>query len=153
MPIIHLEDGVPPSKSKILLLNGSQTGNVAAGSDMTTTLTPPKGYLWEVMDLYINIKNKAGAAAGTQDIDVIAGAVSKLFGSTDFGNDLNWSYSEWAAATAAKKPADPVAAVMALRGVVVDVNDPLRFIYYNKLDVTQTWGRSIYLTVKQTPII
>lgn len=152
MPIIHLEDGVPPAKSKHILLNMSQTGSILAAGDELSTLTPPKGYIWEIVNMYLDVKNKTGSAAGTQDFEISAGLVPVMFGSIDFGSDLTWTYGEWGSVTT-QKPADAVNAMMALNNIVVDADNALGVRYTNNLDVTQTWSRTIYFTVKQTPII
>lgn len=153
MVIHRTESGVPRARSSILQLNGSQSAQVLAAGFETTTFTPPKGYLWTALDLYFHVKDKAGSAAGTQDVEIISGSVPKMFGSTAFGNALTWEFSEWASASVTKSPSDAGVALAALKGMVGDVDNTIRFIYTNNLDVTQTWGRSIYLTVRQTPIL
>lgn len=152
MPIIHTEDGVPPAKSKHILLDMTQSGSILAAGDELSSLTPPKGYIWEVVNMYLNVKNKTGSAAGTQDFEISAGLVPVMFGSVNFGSDLTWAYGEWGSVTT-QKPADAVNSIIALNNIVVDADNALGVRYTNNLDVTQTWGRTVYFTVKQTPII
>lgn len=153
MPIIHLEDGIPPSKTKLKLVDGSQSGNVLSGNSIITELTPPDGFIWEVVDMYLNVKNKTGSASGTQSFDVYNWPVPKLFGACTFGNPLTFDYSHWSAADSSKLPADVNNALSALQSIVVSDTIPLRITYANDLDVTQTWGRSIFILVKESPKI
>lgn len=153
MPIIHLEDGVPPSSSKIILVDMSQTADILPMGGNISTEAPPKGYVWEVINMYLYAVKKLGASSGTQNFEIAVGTIPIMFGASTFAVDLFWKYGEWGSADSEQKPADAVAAVMAMQGIVVESDNPITITYNNRLDVTQTFDRSMYLTVKQTPVI
>lgn len=153
MTIIHLEDGVPPAKSRLVRVGGVQTGNIAAGNYETYDFTPPKGKLWEVIFGYLYVKKPNGAASGTHTFAVMLKDLQVMSGKSVFGSSIEWNSSMWVVADSAQQPSTEGGAQSALYHLVSDHNNHIRIDYYNDTNVSQTWARYIYLYVKETPII
>lgn len=151
--IIHTEDGVPPSNSRMVIIDETYTDDVDAGNSAVHTFTPPVGYLWKITSIYLKVTAPSGAASGTHQF-MIANAVSAMMrGISVFGSGIEWDGSIWITADSAKIPSTEIAALFALTSAVFDSENTLNILYYNDTDVISTGARQIEIVIEETPKI
>lgn len=153
MPIIHLEDGVPPSKSRLILVGATYTTTVAAGGTLIKEFAPPPGKIWEVHYISLDARPPAGAATGTHQFRVFIRSSSVMLGKSVFGSAVEWDNNMWVTADSVKQPATETGAMTAVRNMVCDSVNNLTIRYDNNTDVVNSGDFIIFVYVKETPII
>lgn len=153
MPIIHLEDGIPPSKSRIVVVGGIFNDIVNSFASHTETFTPPRGKKWQVIAIRLKKGFPAGGATGTHNFNVKQAGASMLMGESIFSTELDWNTNRWADADSIQAPADESAALSALHKITADADNPLNIVYFNATDVQNAKTGEITVHVLETPII
>lgn len=153
MPIIHLEDGLPPSASKVVTMGGAFNDSVGAYGEYVATFTPPKGKKWVVTAMRLSKGFPAGGASGVHSFEVKQGPASVMLGESVYGSNLDWLSSAWTVADSRQLPASDSAAILALRGVTVDESTPLIIRYFNGVDVSNSKLGEITVHVLESPAI
>lgn len=153
MAIIHLEDGVPPSKSRMVIYEESDADDVIAGGSKITTITPPVGHIWKITSLYLDAKPPFLAGGGTHQWMVGNAVSAMLRGISTFASNVEWDASMWTVANSSKAPSSEIAALYTLINSVFDSNNPIVIIYYNDTDKTAADTRNIEIVIEETPKI
>ena len=155
MPILHSEDGVPPSKIRVVEVGVTSTDAVPSGTSKIEEFTPPAGYIWEISRMFLLALPPTGAASGTHQFSVYTGGGIGIgiHGKSVFGSKVSWNYSVWDVADSLKIPSSEEATLLALQSILCDQNTPLKVYYSNDTNVDQTIERTIVISVKETPII
>lgn len=138
----------------IKLIDKTQTGTVPAGGNTMVDITPPLGYLYELMAIQIYIPSPSDATSGTHRVSLMCagGDVGFLTGESTYNVDLLYSGGEWSKADVEQVPTDPVAQVLRPKGVRVDNNTPFQIGYINSTDVDQTQDRTYAFFVRKIKV-
>jgi len=133
----------------------TDTSEVAAGSDVTTTVYAPEDYIYELLYLGLQVNPPAGATTGTHGfrIEVTPIVLKVLNGSSTYDTQVRYDYGYWYSANNSQFPTTEIAQLMAPRGLRIDENTPLKIVYYNMTDAVQTNTRFIYLWVRKIKVV
>lgn len=153
MPIIHLEDGVTPSKTRMVTMGGIFNDIVNSFSNHVETFTPPKGKQWRVVAMRLKKGGAAGATLGTHSFSVSQGSASMLYGESVYSSDVDWNNSAWSVADYAQKPPSSEAALLAVGNITADAANPLKITYFNATDAQNVRLGEITVHVIETPMI
>lgn len=153
MPIIHREDGVPPSKSRLKTLGGAFNDTVNSFATHTKTFTPPRGKKWQIIAMRLEKGFPTGGSMGEHGFIVKQAGMNMLGGDSVFGSKIDWNSNEWAIADAAQYPATNAAALAAMHAVIADTDNLLTVDYNNLTDAQNTKFGEIIIHVLETPII
>lgn len=153
MPIIHLEDGIPPSKDRIVIMGGAFDDIVNSFASHTETFTPPRGKKWHVITIQLRKGFPTGGTSGVHDFTVKQAGISMIKGESIFSTDVNWNTSRWADADSEQAPTSDEAALIALHSIVADTENPLNIVYLNATDAQNTKNGEITVHVLESPII
>ena len=153
MPIIHLEDGIPPSKSRLITTGGDYPDDIASYGSIIKTYTPPVGKIWEVVNMQLHANAPPGAILGDHSFTLDVGAYYSMFGKSVYGSNLSWVANMWIIADSLQYPASEVSALLACQNLIADGNNPLVVTYNNSTNVIQTNTVTITFIVKETPVI
>lgn len=153
MPIIHLEDGLTPSKSKVVTMGGVFNDLVNAFATEIKTFTPPKGKQWEVIAMRLMKGSPAGGSFGEHSFSVRQGSATMMLGESVFNSNLDWVSSSWSIADSRQLPASDSAALLAMRSIRADVDNPLSIHYFNATDASNSKTGEITVHVLETPMI
>lgn len=153
MPIIHLEDGIPPSKERIITMGGVFNDVVNSFASHTETFTPPRGKKWRVIAIRLLKGFPTGGASGTHSFNVKQAGASMIKGESIFSTEIDWNTNRWADADSEQAPASDEAALIALHSIVADTENPLNIVYLNATDAQNTKNGEITVHVLESPII
>lgn len=132
---------IPHHVRTVVLTNDNQ---VASGDTVQFLLTPPRGWLWQV--IAIDITAVAIGTSGTHEVDVTSQAegfsefVRHLRGVSNFGVAVEFRWSHWFTADSTALPPNADAQVNAMRGLTADPTRPIRYSYSNDTDAAQAAG-------------
>ena len=122
-----------------------------APTSITNALTPPPGFVYEILSLSVSIPDPAGSAAGTHSLLIQpAGAASnqRIFKiDANTGSTIVCKYNQWTATTV--NPGAAAQQFTQLSACIASFDVPLNFVYTNSTDVDQAGTRAIQMLVKK----
>ena len=143
------------SRFRLELIDASDDTSVGAGTNITNTITPPVGKIYQVIDWDVHIPIPGGGGSGSHELHVRTmngGSTSqnKLYVKTAFGAELSiGGYFEMVGATT-ESPSGTAPQNLILTGEVwCDHTNPLKFYYKNDADVAQAGTRRMKILVKE----
>ena len=152
--INRIEGGVPPTTSKHITQDITESDSISSMGFDWTYITPPAGKVWRILNMYLVAAAPFGASSGTHNFSLgIGGAMNILMGASIFSSNVRWDYSQWDVADSEQKPSDIVAAQRSLTNTYIIKEDPLRVTYTNFTDVTQASMRRLFFSILETPLI
>ena len=140
------------AKLKLIDLSDDTQVN-SGGSTNTQILTPPSGFIYEVVSLAMNFPDPVGSTVNNHSINVTLADISLadisqvMYASSNTGSLIYYKISEGLIGTS-KKPAFPYN-VTFLDSIVLNSDVVLTFVYTNNTDAHQTGTRTIKVVVRE----
>lgn len=153
MPIIHREDGVPPSKSQLVTMGGAFNDTINSFATHTKTFTPPRGKKWQIIAMRLKKGAPVGAAMGAHGFYVEQAVIPMVIGESVFGSLVEWNTNMWTLADSLQRPATEGGAIAAMHAIIADADHPLTVDYNNLTDVANSTLGEITIHVLESPII
>jgi len=138
------------SNYKLELIDLSDDTSVAAAGEITQTMTPPVGYIYEVKNIYVNCPPPAGGGAGTHYIEIAqagwgtySGKCINAFGSAVLISDPAGFVGS------SEVPSDIEEQYIVMHDMLIANSDnAITFRYKNSTDVAAALNRVIFVLVK-----
>lgn len=132
------------------LIDLTDDTQVNAGLDITHQLKPPKGFVYEIIDIAYECSTPIGSTAGTHQLNIhmngmpfYIGLIKALFGST-----VSISYSGFGG-NSSEVPSNftDQMDLMRKRLLKATYDRPLDFVYINDTDANKTGNRTLKMIV------
>jgi hypothetical protein len=136
------------------MIDLSDDTSIAAAGFQTLSLQPPKGTIYEVMDLYYAAPDPVGSAAGSHRIYIGWANLSGLYLArlvAAFGNAISIRTDIGFTANTSESPSNVREQLLVFRGVFCSNAQPLNCYYLNSTDVAQAGTRTLEVMVKKHP--
>jgi len=132
----------------------SDDTSVAAAANITQTLQPAAGKIWEIQFMAFNFPDPAGSATGDHKMqamfDLTLSHQTALFYLTsDFGTDIKTYNGEFSATTDLPGNVTLQYYISRKNGLCINHDTPLYFRYWNGTDVAAALMRTIKILVKE----
>lgn len=122
-----------------------------APSSITNTLQPPKGFVYEVVEIYMNIPIPAGGSSGTHRITVrnqnMHVDARTFYLDSVFGTGIDIQTCTFASTS--EVPSGATSQESAIRTLHASYDNPLDFVYKNSTDADQVGTRIINILVRK----
>lgn len=151
MPISHIESGISPVNSKAIQVDSIESTSVFPGTIRTIEFTPPAGYIWNIVAMYLSAPVPVGGFAGEHKYTIQTGNIFIVEGKSDFMNILRWDYSHWSNADS-HQPADDITTLQAILSTKYSHEIPIKILYTNNTDIANLGSRVIRLYIIETSI-
>jgi len=153
MPIHRIESGVAPMRGRLKVVGGVETGNTVPGGHSDYILTPPTGKIWKVITVYLQVDAPPLAASGTHMFKVLLQNAAIISGQSNYGADLRFDTSVWETADSLQRPSTEIAAITALKGMIVNTENVITVYYKNATNVVSTGSRYMFFHIIELPEI
>jgi len=142
-----------PSES-VEFVNADSATTVNAANNEVVLIEAPTGYLYEILEIYLQIGDPTGGASGTHEFEVYSESetIFILKGKSVFGSVIEYKYGIWKTADSEQQPPNDSEQQLAIRGKRIDSTNGIRIIYANDTDVNQTKTRAIRLWVRKIKV-
>lgn len=149
MGVVHIEDGIAPLKSQLVRHTLSDSDVVSAGFLKTRTYTPPRGYTWKILTMYLDAPVIPSSTTGSHEFNLYTDSFAFFKGGSTYNTILLWQYSHWESANSNQSPPESDTALMALQNSMFSQEVPLYVKYRNNTDRSTSGTRSIRFTFLQ----
>ena len=156
MGINHIESGISSFlqgitdlRSEVVVKSISDASIALPGVNTVVVVTPPEGYKWNIMGLFLDVAAVAGASVGTHSFLISNNYIEIITGISPYSNSIQWNTSCWIVATTSQSPNDQAAALNGLQNCIFTKDYPLVVVYYNGSDVANAAPRTIKATIIQ----
>ncbi len=141
---------------KLEYVDLTATATVSPAGVSSIPFKPPKGVVWEIVNIYCLIPDPAGSGAGDHRLEIITDNFANTLSSfatliSDFGTTLQISRSAFAATT--EIPSTSAEQYNVQRGGIIksSFDQPVSFKYTNGTDVNQSGSRVLEILYRIVP--
>jgi hypothetical protein len=132
---------------KAITVNQSTT--LASGEAETVEMYAPTGSTYEVAGMYLYCTPPGDETSGSHNFQVSTlGAFNVTKATSGTGTDLLFDEGHWKRYTD-RFPSDETAAIESVHSLIATENSPIKFVYDNNFDVSQSNTRKFRIVVKE----
>lgn len=132
----------------------SSTDTLPSNDYESVFITPPEGYIYELIGLNVWINNPPGATSGHHSFALTnyLSDVDCIYARSNYNTPLWFDANKWVYADDEQRPSDESAIVNAIRGWRADPDNGFEFFYINNTNVDQTNGRFYKVVVRKIKV-
>lgn len=131
-----------------LIQNSSSTTVAASGGAETIEVYAPTGSVYQAFGMHLEVGSTGGSTGADHLFDVTTQSKGGTQGRSDAQNAIKWNHGEWQTADT-PIPSDPTAAYQAMDNLRATENGPIRILYKNLTDASQTKTRTMDLLFEE----
>jgi len=159
MPRTFSDDTLPSATQvipfeSIEAVNATQTGTVEANTTEYTVVTPPSGYLYVLLCVYIWIEPPDNATTGRHECSITTENIRTDFtkGESYYDEIVSYDEGSWEYADYEQEPASTAAQALMGRSLRASEDNGITLRYENKTDADQTNDRVYRLSLRKIKV-